>query len=363
MNYIFETNYAVFAIFASLLITEIIGSVVLLLFYDAAKSKVLEYVVPIWEVTGTFAAFWVVNGDMAYPTLLIPVAAIFGALLTIFLITFVGRSAAIVFGEFITKRKWLDAKKLYKAYALSTLLLGVTALVLLSSLVSGAGVLSNGANALSAPFDFVAWASQAGSWLFLVGTVLIAVGLAPVFFDIRPFAKKFLTFTLLGVLVSIGAYYTYSASLVTAYIAVPALLTIAANLLYFSKRTKPLVTNKAVFIAVLSIIIFSLQPLVYPKFVGQALPIDALTTTGPMVPVFYVTSWVGGALLAVMLGVYLWAVTRQKKLSMAEKVGATPASVPSPAMDAPARGVDATHQMESREHAQAPAEGRAVVED
>jgi len=315
MNYIFETNYAIFSVFASLLITEIIGSVVLLLFYDAAKSKVLQYVIPIWEVTGTFAAFWVVTGDMAYPTLLIPVATIFGALLTVFLIAFVGRNTTIVFGEFVTKRGWLDARRLYKGYALSTLLLGVAALVLLSSLVSGAGVLSNGASALSTPFDLGAWASQAGSWLFLAGTLLIGMGLAPVFFDIPPLAKRFFALTVLGVALSTIAYYEYSASLLSAYIAVPALLTVAANLLYFSKKTAVIVTNKAVFIAILAIVIFSLQPLIYPSFIGQVLSIDSLTTTGPMASVFYETTWVGGALLAAMIMAYVWVVMRQKQVA------------------------------------------------
>lgn len=329
MNYIFETNYAVFSIFASLLITEVIGSIVLLLFYDSAKEKVLEYVVPIWEVTGTFAAFWVVTGDVAYPSLLTPVAAIFGALLTIFLITLVGRNATIVFGEFIKKRKWLDAKKLYKGYALSTLLLGVTALVFLSSLVSGAGILSNGVEALSAPFDLAAWASQTGSWLFVVGTLLISVGLAPVFFDIRPFAKKFFPLTILGIAASVGAYYAYSTALVSAYMAVPAAITIIANLLYFSKGAK-MVTNKAVFLAVLSVTIFSLQPLVYPKFVGQALAVDMLTASGPMAPAFYETSWVGGGLLAVMLLVYFSVVSRQKRQA-AKESPEVPSSVTGPA--------------------------------
>lgn len=313
MNLIFETNYAIFSIFAALLISEVISAIVLLLFYDAARSKVLEYVIPIWEVTGTFAAFWVVTGDMAYPTLLIPVATIFGALLIIFLITLVARNSAIVFGEFIIKRRWLDAKKLYQAYALSTLLLSVTALILLSALVSGAGVLSNSAP-LSTAFNFLAWASKASSWLFLAGTLLIGVGVAPIFFDIRPFAKKFVPLAIVGVLVSIVAYYEYSSTLVTAYLAIPALLTLAVAGLYVWKRTAPIVTNKAVFLTVLSIIIFSLQPLIYPKFVGKVLSIDSFTTTGPMVSVFYVTTWIGGALLAVMLGVYLSIVMRQKSV-------------------------------------------------
>ncbi len=140
MNIIFELYFAVFAIFASLLITEIMGSVVLLLFWKQANSKVLEYIVPIWEVTGTFAAFLVVMGDFAYPSLLVPIASIFAPLLTVFLILFVARNASLAFAEFIIKRKWLDKVKLYRIYAVSTLVLGFTVLVLLSALVSGAGV-------------------------------------------------------------------------------------------------------------------------------------------------------------------------------------------------------------------------------
>jgi cytochrome d ubiquinol oxidase subunit II len=329
LNWIFETNYAIFSVFASLLITEVMGSVLLLLFYDAAKTKVLEYAVPIWEVTGTFGAFWVVTGDMAYPTLLIPVATIFGALLTVFLILFVARNVTIVFAEFITKRKWLDEKKLYKAYAISTLLLGFTVLILLSSLVSGAGVLSN-ASPLSTNFNLGAWASNTGSWLFMIGTILIAVGIAPVFFDIRPFAKRLVPLAVLGVLVSIGAYYEYSSSFVTAYLSIPALLTILAALLYIPKKTASIVTNKAIFIVVLSVVVFSLQPLVYPKFVGQALSIDALTTTGPMATVFYQTTWVGGALLAVMLFVYVWIAFRQKHTIAAGGVALAPSGSPLP---------------------------------
>ena len=330
MNLIFEANYAVFSIFAALLITEVMGSVVLLLFYDAAKSKVLEYVVPIWEVTGTFAAFWVVTGDMAYPTLLVPLAAIFGALLTVFLILLVGRNVTIVFGEFVIKRKWLDAKKLYKAYALATVFLGVAALILISALVSGAGVLSN-ASPLSAAFDLGSWASNAGSPLFLAGTLLIGVGLAPVFFDIRPLAGRFFAATLLGVVCSVGGYYEYSSSLVTAYIAVPTALTVAANLLYFSKRTAPIVVNKAAFVAVLSVVVFSLQGLVYPKVVGQALSVDALTTTGPMVPVFYAVTAVGGGLLAAMIAIYVFVAMRHDRLA-----GSTATKYPSTSLAAQA---------------------------
>ena len=70
----------------------------------------IGYSDPIWEITGTFGAFWLVNSYFAYPALLIPFARIFGTLLIVFLIFFVARNSSIAFGESITKRKWLDKK-------------------------------------------------------------------------------------------------------------------------------------------------------------------------------------------------------------------------------------------------------------
>jgi cytochrome bd ubiquinol oxidase subunit II len=324
MNLIFETNYAIFAIFASLLITEIMGSVLLLFFYDATKSKVLEYIVPIWEVTGTFGAFWVVTGDFAFPSLLIPVASIFGALLTVFLILFVGRNASIVFGEFVIKRRWLDAKKLYQGYAVSTLLLGVSVLILLSSLVSGKGIVG-----LTSAFSLGNWISSPGSLVFLAGTLLIGVGLAPVFFGLKALRMKYFPLTVLGVIISIGAYYLYSPSFVSYWIAIPALLTVAAGLLFLSDKTASIVTNKAVFITLLSVIIFSLQPLIYPNVIGQSIAVDTVTTSGPMASVFYTITLGGGALLAVMLAFYVLIAMRQKQGATAQSEGAVPMTTPS----------------------------------
>ena len=105
-------NYATFSIFAALLLTEVMAGVLLLFLYEDTKSKVLEYVVPIWTVTGTFGAFWIVTSYFAYPTLLVTVASLFAPLLIVFLILFVARNSSIVFGEFITKKGWLDEKKL-----------------------------------------------------------------------------------------------------------------------------------------------------------------------------------------------------------------------------------------------------------
>ena len=303
MNGIFEVNYAAFSVFATLLITEIMGAVGLLIAWPS-RSKVLDYLVPIWEVTGTFGALWVVTGDFAYPALLVPVSAIFAPLLIVFLVLWLARGASISFAEFVTKRGWLDEEKLYKSYAVSTIVLGLVVLVLLSALVGGQGV-----NLTIGSFSIISWVT-AGSVVFVIGTLLLAVGLAPVLFDLSALHSFVLPLTAFGIMLSALSYWLMSPGLLTPWIIVPALLTLAVGTLYIWQRTSKIVTNKAVFIAVLSIIIFSLQPLVYQKAIGQALSIDAVTTTGAMADAFFTITAVGGFLLALMLVLYIRVAVR-----------------------------------------------------
>jgi len=303
VNGIFEVNYAAFSVFAALLITEIMGAVGLLIAWPS-KTKVLDYIVPVWEVTGTFGALWVVTGDFAYPGLLVPVSEIFTPLLIVFLVLWVARGASIAFAEFITKRGWLDEEKLFKSYAAATLVLGLVVLVLLSALVGGQGV-----SLASGSFSVISWAT-AGSVVFVIGTLLLAVGLAPVFFDLPALRNLVLPSTGLGVVLSVLSYWLMSSGLLTPWMAVPVLLTLAVGVLFMWPRTSKIVTNKAVFLAALSVIIFSLQPLVYPKAIGEALPIDAITTTGAMADAFFSMTVVGGLLLALMLALYVVVATR-----------------------------------------------------
>ena len=303
MNGIFEVNFAAFSIFAALLITEIMGAVVLLIAWPA-RGKVLGYLVPVWEVTGTFGALWVVTGDFAYPTLLVPVASLFAPLLVVFVMLWVARSAFVSFAEFITKRGWLDEAKLYRAYALCTVVIGVVVLVLLSSLVGGQGV-----DLASGTFSLAAWAT-AGSAAFVLGTLLLGVGFAPVFFDLPPLGGYVLPFAGARVALSVLSYWLMSPALVTWWMLVPVLLTLLAGTLYLRPRTARVVTNKGVFIAVLSVVVFSLQFLVYPAAVGQAVSIDAVTTAGSMADAFAAVTVVGGSLLAVMLLLYVRIAAR-----------------------------------------------------
>lgn len=310
MNLVFEIDYGVFAVFAALLITEVMGSILLLFFYNRTKDSVLQYIVPIWEVTGTFGVFWVVVSYFAFPGLLIPVAQMFGGLLLVFVILLVARNSSIVFGEFIIKRKWLDEKKLYKGYASSMLLVGIVFLVLLSALVSG-----NGIDLSARTFSIGAWINSAASFAFLVGSFVLFAGIAPVFFNIKSMKSKALPLALLGVVISIGAYYLYSPSLVSPLIIVPSFLTILALGLYFSDKTARIITNKAVFITLLSVIIFSLQFLIYPKVLGQSLSVDSVTISGPLALEYVLITAIGSTLIGIMLAFYMFIAMRQKSMN------------------------------------------------
>lgn len=137
INFVFYLDFLVFAIFSSLLITEIMGAIILLAWWKRYRRTVLQYIVPVWEVTGTFGAFWVVLSDFAFPGVLIPLAGLYAGAIMIFLILFVARNSTIVFGEYIIKKGWLDERKLYAGYSVSTLFIGIVVLYVLSGVIGG----------------------------------------------------------------------------------------------------------------------------------------------------------------------------------------------------------------------------------
>lgn len=319
-NWLFYINFAVFSVFLTLFITELMGAILLLVAYDRAKARVLEHVVPIWEVTGTFAVFWVVTADFAYPSMLIPVATLLAGYIVVFLILLVARNASISFAEYIVKRTWLDDKKLYQTYAVATILLGAVVVVILSAIVSGAGV-----TLATLSFSFVGWLTNPGSLPYLLGVLLIGVGLAPVFYGIEELRRWALPVTVLGVAVEAVALHLYAGRFVNGSFLVPALLTILPAVLFQSSRTAPIVTNKIVFGAVGCLIIFSQSYLVYPTAFRGAITVAAVTTTGPMVGAFDILSAAGFVIVGLLMAFYLFVANRSSRAKL-------PGGVPSSAV-------------------------------
>ena len=308
INWLFEINFAIFSVFLALFISELMAGVLLLIAYDATKAKVLPYIVPIWEVTGTFAAFWVVTGDFAYPSMLIPVATLLAGEILVFLILIVVRNASISFAELILKGGRISEKRLYQLYGLATVGIGVVVLIVLSSIVSGAGV-----SLANLTFSVWGWVTTAGSLPYLLGVLLIAVGLAPVFYNIEVLRRITVPFTVAGVAVEAGALYLYSSGFIGTGFLIPALLTILVPVLYQFKLTAPLVYSKLIFALVGAIIVFSLSYLVYPTAFNGALSVDAVTTKGPMVGAFYVLTAVGVVVVGLLNVLFILVVWRAQR--------------------------------------------------
>ncbi|MEL9914796.1 MAG: hypothetical protein QW078_02385 [Thermoplasmatales archaeon] len=309
INLIFYTDFAIFSVFVTLVITELMGSVLLLIAYDKYKAAVLSYVVPVWEVTGTFGAFWVVASDLAYPSILIPVALIFSFPILLFLILFVARNTTISFAEFITKKKWLDEKKLYKGYAIASILMSTVVLVVLSVIISG-----NGINLSNLTFSAYSWIVHIDNIIFIAGAILLVIGLAPIFYNDLSLKNASVIFLIIGVIVSTISFEMFKNWHLTPYVVIPDILAVLLYFLYYLPSTRKVVTNKAVFIALVSIATFLLNFMAYPTILGGAIKVDSITNTGPIAQSFFPITALGSIVLAVMIFLYATAVRRRGAL-------------------------------------------------
>lgn len=314
INFVFYIDFYIFSVFTALVSTEIMGSVVLLLWWNKYKSPVLQYIVPIWEITGTFGAFWVVLSDFAFPVIIIPLAELFAAAILVFLIFFVARNASISFAEYILKKGWLDERKLYVLYSLSTILMGLVVLYIISSIIGGFGVkISTNyiPTALTNNASFVAWLSHPADILFIIGTVIILLGLAPIFYGAKDLTNASVIFSMLGTIISIIAVALFNVGGMSGWLIIPIVLTIAPSILFKYNKLVKLLTNKLAFIIWLSIDLFSLNFLVFPNAFGRRLPVNAVTTSGSMVNAYYIITLIGSIILLILIAVFAVATHRE----------------------------------------------------
>ena len=310
INFVFYLDFLVFAIFSSLLITEIMGAIILLAWWKRYRRTVLHYIVPVWEVTGTFGAFWVVLSDFAFPGVLIPLAGLYAGAIMIFLILFVARNSTIVFGEYIIKKGWLDERKLYAGYSVSTIFIGIVVLYVLSGVIGGVGI-----SLATLQVNAFAWLYNPADIIFVVGALILIVGLAPVFYGAEEMKIASLIITPVGLAVSLVSLYMFQGSSLSYLVAIPVVLSLLPAVLFNMEEFSSLVRNKAFFIAWLSVDLFSLNFLVYPDAFGMSLPVDSLTTSGSMAVAYFDITLVGGILLAVLISLYALAAGRRARAS------------------------------------------------
>lgn len=160
-----------------------------------------------------------------------------------------------------------------------------------------------------------AWLYNPADIIFVLGALILIVGLAPVFYGAEEMKIASLIITPVGLAVSLVSLYMFQGSSLSYLVAIPVVLSLLPAVLFNMEEFSSLVRNKAFFIAWLSVDLFSLNFLVYPDAFGMSLPVDSLTTSGSMAVAYFDITLVGGILLAVLISLYALAAGRRARAS------------------------------------------------
>lgn len=296
---LYIANYLIFALFLSLFAIEIGIAIASLIDYDEYKEKLKGYLMPMWEINGTFAVFYLVNLEATYPKLLpvIGTAFIVPALLAIMLV--VGRNIFIVASEFESK---LTSEENYsKIYSAFTIIATYLLVCILGSALTGIGL-----NIPSSSINLVQVLANPFSIVLFIGLALLSFAAVGVVFSLK---KKALTVLalLFSVALLVASLWYYDGYVFQSALSQPIYLAIIALLLvyalaatFFKQQILRLVVIPAV---VLIVLIFGL--LQYPNMAGGALNMPSVYTSPVFAPYISIGTIVGCALLLIVFAVIL----------------------------------------------------------
>jgi len=291
---------------------------------NKTRVNVLSYIVPVWEVVGTFFVLWLVDMENVIPVLMPSIAYALFPLFAVFIFFLVVRNSFIIYAEFVWhENKYFDERKLYAVYSIATFIMGIMALSVLAAITSGYGVHIYGfvkgssTSYASSYTNFGVFYSHLGVIGFIIGALILANGIGMVFYrltDIKTAMGKYLPLILviIGLAIFMPSYYSISAkdySVNNALIVIPIVLALVIPILYAFKGTTHLASYKP-FIVILTIIsITFLELKAYPYVFGSAnmaAYIPKVTTNSAMEYLAFIISVVGGIWLVFMMIYYAY---------------------------------------------------------
>ncbi len=285
-------NAAIFATFFAMISTELMAASAIVFKYEESTKKVFRFLVPIWEITGTFFVFYAVNVEALVPDALPLVAYAYISYILIFLILYVGRNVSIIAAEYIWKSRVVNRKLLYRAYAVITYVLGILILIIYTSLLSGVGV-----NVAAESFSILKFISFLPDDGFIAGSAILLFGLGAVFYGLDVKRYLPLVVTAIGMAIA-GLSFAYLGDVTTpAFIIIPAAITLLLPLLWMFGVTRRLVSNKLVFQGAMAISAFFLIYTVYPWLFAKSLNLTSLLNNSAMQAQIFYTTIMGGIIL------------------------------------------------------------------
>lgn len=308
MNPLYILDHFIFSVFMTLILIEGGFAVTALLAYGKYKERLMRYITPIWEVTGTFAVFYAVNFEATFPKLLGAAGTIYAVPLLVAAALIIIRNAFLIHAEYLGDIK-REAKYL-KVYAIATIAALVILMSVLSSAMTGAGIsLASSSASLSMyinPFNLIVVACS----------ILMALSLAAGIFHIERIGK----FAWLPLALAVMLFYA------GIYLYVPAVAAVLPSAAPVSGVLAVLIAALAVaqsrnwrYSGMLSVVVvlFALNFLgvvQYPYILGSVNITDYLNSSALSGPIIAITL-IGGAIVAASLSylVYLSYLRKEKE--------------------------------------------------
>lgn len=136
MNILYGLNLAIFSAFFTLFSVEI-GIALHFLFGNPDKLESMKkYISPIWEITGTFAVFYVVNFIATFPSAIVIIGTAYVVPLLMAALLFIFRNAFLAYGVYYESG---SRSRYLKIYGAATIITAFFVIVVLSSAIGGYG--------------------------------------------------------------------------------------------------------------------------------------------------------------------------------------------------------------------------------
>jgi cytochrome d ubiquinol oxidase subunit II len=310
MNMVYLLNHAIFAAFLSLIVVEVGISVLGLAGYKEYWRRMKPYLMPMWEINGTFAVFYIVAFEAMYPQLLTLVGTAYIAPALIAGLFFILRNAFLSYSEYIGSEQ--HERRLVKVYSISTVIVAVLAVSIFTSAVSGSGV--------SVPLQSISVAAflNAFNILAILSIVLIAIFCTKVLFGFGGNAVLDIGIAALGIVAMIiGAYagpsyllFSLRSNFDLALFVFELLFLFVVAVLHVSgKKLARFLVIPWLFSAIFAFTVFQ-----YPYLFGMEVNMLSYTTSGAVSGYVVFITVAGGLMLAVSLLFLLYMTMRKPAL-------------------------------------------------
>ncbi len=306
-------NGIIFGMFFAIISTELMAASAILFRYEESRRKVFYYLVPIWEITGTFFVFYVVNVEALIPNALPILAYSYISYILIFIVIYILRNLSIISAEFIFKNRWnISRKTLYSTYAILTYILGFFVLVIYTSLMSGKGL-----NINARTFNLASFVSYLPDDGFIIGSAITLFGLSSIFYKLDVNSILSLGVTVIGLIISGASFLTINDYSNVYIMIVSGLVTLSIPILNMIPNLRKFISDKITFQGFLAVAAFLLFYSVYPNLGSRTIDVNSLLNDSAMQTQIFYATLIGGTLLLIMSIVFfrVWVNASKNRIN------------------------------------------------